>query len=89
MKYQCSHGTYYYEFCSECFIEYENKRTISNEEWISKNKQEYIGQWVALNEGVLLAAGMNGVQVYNEASKLCKVPFVVKITKDDLPFGGW
>jgi hypothetical protein len=51
----------------------------------------YIGKWVALSGGSLLAAGSNAPEVYSKARALgVAVPFVAYIDPDDhLPFAGW
>lgn len=61
------------------------------QEWIEKNKNQYAGQWVALDGDDLLSFGQDGRKVYAEAkSKGVKVPFVVHLEPlDEMPFGGW
>ncbi|GEM_PF-2422240 len=60
-------------------------------QWLKEHRQEYMGQWVALDGDRLVAHGMNGREVYDEARQLgVEVPALVKIDpSDDLPFGGW
>jgi hypothetical protein len=59
--------------------------------WLEENKAKYSGQWVALDGDRLLAAGINGKQVYAEAVAAgVAVPLLQQIkVDDDLLFGGW
>lgn len=66
-------------------------RTNSALEWIEAHRDEYIGQWVALDGNELLANGEDARTVADVArSKGCERPFLARIkAKDELPFGGW
>lgn len=59
--------------------------------WIRAHRNEYAGQYVALDGEQLLAAGESGRAVLAEARKLgVPVPFITRIeAPDELPFGGW
>ena len=59
--------------------------------WLDEHRQEYIGQWVALQGDRLLAHGMSAGDVYDEARRLgVEVPSLLRIEPwDELPFGGW
>jgi hypothetical protein len=59
--------------------------------WLKEHRQEYMGQWVALDGDRLVAHGTNGREVYEEARQSgVEVPALVKIDpSDELPFGGW
>ena len=59
--------------------------------WIESHRDEYLGQWVALDGDRLLAHGPEARQVYQEARAAgVEVPYVERVKQDDgLPFGGW
>jgi hypothetical protein len=60
-------------------------------EWIRQNRESYRGQFVALNEGQLVASGAKEREVW-EAAKLAgaSVPFLAYIeTAAEETFGGW
>jgi len=67
-------------------------RDFSREmEWIRQNRQAYRGQFVALNEGQLVASGTKEREVW-EAAKNAEVtvPFLAYIeTTAEETFGGW
>jgi hypothetical protein len=65
---------------------YERERA-----WIESHRDEYLGQWVALDGDRLIAHGPEARQVYQEARAAgVEVPYVERIKQDDgLPFGGW
>lgn len=51
--------------------------------WMGTHGQAYIGQWVALDGGKLVAHGPNAVQVRDEArNQGVERPFVVRIPTD-------
>jgi hypothetical protein len=59
--------------------------------WLDQHRQEYIGQWVALQGDRLLAHGMSACAVYDAARSLgVDVPSLLRIEPtEELPFGGW
>jgi hypothetical protein len=58
--------------------------------WIHDNKEKYDGQWVCLYGDQLIAHGMDGLKVFEEAkTKGIKSPFIERIKAEVLPFGGW
>ena len=59
--------------------------------WIAQHREEYAGQWVALDGERLLASGTNASEVYEAASRSgIELPLVVQVEPpDELPFGGW
>ena len=59
--------------------------------WLEEHGEEYAGLWVALEGEQLLASGVNGREVYEEArARGATRPFLVQVeTPDELPFGGW
>ena len=38
-----------------------------SDQWLENNRDRFPGKWVALHDGVLLAAGDNGKAVYDQA----------------------
>jgi hypothetical protein len=58
--------------------------------WVDEHHDEYLGQWVALDGDILISHGLDAKKVYEEArSTGVQAPFLKRIVKDDLPFGGW
>ncbi len=59
--------------------------------WIEEHRDEYAGQYVALDGDRLIAHGPDGRQVLAEARKAgMTIPFVARIeSADEPPFGGW
>lgn len=59
--------------------------------WIEQNRDEYLGQWVALDGDRLLAHGVDARAVYQAArSAGVRAPYVMRVEpRDELPFGGW
>jgi Family of unknown function (DUF5678) len=60
-------------------------------QWIAEHRQNFAGQWVALNGNNLIAAGPNAKEVYKAARESgVRLPLVVLIeSPNELPFGGW
>ena len=59
--------------------------------WLAEHREEYAGQWVALEGDRLIAAGFNASEVYESARNSgVELPLVVQVEHPDaLPFGGW
>ncbi|MEW6129672.1 MAG: DUF5678 domain-containing protein [Acidobacteriota bacterium] len=59
-------------------------------EWLKAHRAEYAGQWVALDGEHLIAHGTNS-QAVREAARRSgiRLPLIVQVESDDLPFGGW
>ena len=59
--------------------------------WISEHREEFDGQWVALDGATLLAHGTDGKKVHAAAqSKGVKTPLMHRVSiKETQPFGGW
>ena len=59
--------------------------------WVSEHRDEYLGQWVALARGRLIAHGHDARAVYRTAREAgINIPFVVRIEPYDEPsMGGW
>jgi len=67
-------------------------RDFSREmQWITQNRETYRGQFVALSEGQLIAAGVQEREVWEQAKRAgVSVPFLAYIeTKAEETFGGW
>jgi hypothetical protein len=61
-------------------------------QWMKEHKDEFAGQWVALDGDHLIAHGSSVRKVLEEADNLgAKLPFIAQVdSPDDLPFtGGW
>ena len=58
--------------------------------WIHENREEFDGQWVALDGDTLLAHGDDGKEVHAEAQKKgVKTPLMHRVSiKETQPFGG-
>lgn len=59
--------------------------------WLKAHRDEYVGQWVALDGERLIAHGVDAHKVYQAAREAGLLsPFVEQVLPtDDLPFGGW
>jgi len=59
--------------------------------WSQLHREEFAGQWVALDGDTLLSHGTDNREVIAQARNLgVKVPFVLFIEpKNSLPLGGW
>ena len=59
--------------------------------WIREHRDEYLGQWVALDGDHLIARGTDAKKVYDEARKQgITAPYLVHVTpKVEAYVGGW
>jgi hypothetical protein len=59
--------------------------------WINTHREQYLGQWVAIEDDKLIAHGTNPRQVYLSAREAgISVPYIVHvIPKVDAYVGGW
>jgi Family of unknown function (DUF5678) len=59
--------------------------------WIDEHRQEFDGQWVALDGERLLAHGTDGKKVHAQAqAKGVKTPLIHRVSVNEtMPFGGW
>ncbi|MCY7344897.1 MAG: DUF5678 domain-containing protein [Pyrinomonadaceae bacterium] len=74
----------------EIKLEAEQERFRRSLKWIEEHKEEFDGQWVALDGDTLLAHGSDGKKVHAEAqAKGVLTPLMERIKAKDLPFGGW
>jgi hypothetical protein len=59
--------------------------------WLEAHREEFLGQWVALDGGTLVAHGTNASAVYDKArEKGVTSPYLVHVVpKVDAYVGGW
>ncbi len=64
---------------------------IREMQWLAGHREEYAGQWVALDGNRLLAHGTSAPEVYAKARKSgVRLPLVVQVEPaHQTPFGGW
>ena len=69
----------------------EQKKFSLAMNWIKTHREEFDGQWVALDGETLLASGMDGKKVHAAAqAKGVKTPLMHRVSvKETEPFGGW
>ena len=63
----------------------------ANLEWLNRNRTAYMGEWVALHKGRLIAHGKNGLGVFQAAqSQGINPPLMHRIVQEDpVSWGGW
>lgn len=68
-----------------------NDRWERAQRWLKEHRDEYVGQWVALEGDRLLASGRDGRAVYEAARAAgVRAPLVTRVEgRDELPFAGW
>ena len=67
-------------------------RSAKSLRWLDENREEYSGQWVALDGDRLIANGSTAKEVYSKAkAEGVEIPFVELVTEEEsAPFtGGW
>ena len=69
----------------------DNDRWEREQRWLDEHREEYLGQWVALEGDRLLASGADGRAVYEAARAAgVRAPLVTRVEpRDALPFAGW
>lgn len=69
----------------------DNDRWEREQRWLKEHRDEYAGQWVALEGDRLLASGPDGRAVYEAARAAgVRAPLVTRVEpRDELPFAGW
>lgn len=56
-------------------------------EWLAQHQREYIGQWVALKDGQLLAHSRSAKEVFAKAKEIGMAEVLVLLVEDpDVPF---
>jgi Arc/MetJ-type ribon-helix-helix transcriptional regulator len=63
----------------------------TNLEWLRRNHEAYMGEWVALHKGRLIAHGKNGMSVFESArSQGINPPLMHRIVPEEpASWGGW
>lgn len=63
----------------------------ANLEWLNRNHTAYMGEWVALHKGQLIAHGKNGLDVFQAAqAQGINPPLMHRIVQEDpVSWGGW
>jgi hypothetical protein len=59
-----------------------------NLEWLHRNRAAYMGQWVALHKGRLVAHGKNGMDVFHAAQSQGIPPLMHRIAPEESASGG-
>jgi hypothetical protein len=64
---------------------------IREHAWIDTHRDEYLGQWVAVEDDLLVAHGKAPRQVYLAARAAgIEVPYLVRVERREEPYtGGW
>jgi len=58
--------------------------------WLDEHRDEYLGQWVALEGDRLLASGPDGRPCTRRRAAGVRAPLVTRVERrDELPFAGW
>jgi len=58
-------------------------------DWLSVNRGNYAGQWIALQGNQLLATGTTAKEVFARVEQENPPALVLKIESESLPFAGW
>ncbi|MBZ5621597.1 MAG: DUF5678 domain-containing protein [Acidobacteriia bacterium] len=63
----------------------------ANLEWLNRNRAAYMGEWVALHKGRLIAHGKNGLDLYQAAlAQGISLPLMHRIVQEHpVSWGGW
>ena len=63
----------------------------ANLAWLNRNRAAYMGEWVALHKGRLVAHGKNGLDVFQAAqSQGINPPLMHRIVQEEsASWGGW
>ena len=67
-------------------------RSAKSLRWLHENRENYSGQWVALDGDRMIASGPTAKEVYSKAkAEGVEIPFVELVTdREPVPFtGGW
>ena len=67
------------------------KDAPANLDWLHRNSAAYMGEWVALHKGRLIAHGKNGMDVFHAAqSQGINPPLMHRIAPEEsASWGGW
>ena len=68
-----------------------NPNRALEQRWLAEHREEYLGEWVALQGDRLIAHGHDSREVYRAArSAGIGVPFVIRVeTYEEPSMGGW
>src|SRR5450631_2499179 len=47
-------------------VPYDAPGRVESDRWLQLHEEQFMGKWVALKDGALIAAGDNGKEVYDE-----------------------
>ncbi len=68
-------------------VPYDDRRL--DYEWLAQHQREYIGKWIALKDGELIAHGETGREVFARVKELgVELPLVLLVEAPDVPFMG-
>ena len=72
-------------------VEQQIQRFQAAEKWLKENRAEFLGQWVCLYGGELIAHGADGLEVHRQAKeKGIKSPYLVRVIEEPENFvGAW
>lgn len=56
--------------------------------WLAENRAAFRGKWIALQGDRLLAVGATAGEVFATIGNQATSALVIRVEKDDLPFGG-
>jgi len=67
------------------------KDAPANLDWLHRNRAAYMGEWVALHKGRLIAHGKNGMDVFHAAQRQgINPPLMHRIAPEEsASWGGW
>ncbi len=70
-------------------LETDIARQKKTDQWLKKNREKYMNQWVCLDGGKLIAHGADGREVYQKAKAAgIEVPFMHHFVEES-DWGGW
>jgi hypothetical protein len=59
------------------------------QEWILKNRQQYMNQWVCLDGDKLIAHGTDALEVHRQAKEAgIEIPYLEQVVEEE-DWGGW
>lgn len=67
----------------------EHRRVQAEIDWITENRAQYAGRWVALVGNELIAVGDSAREVFDKTSAMAPQPVLVRVEAESLPFSGW
>lgn len=67
----------------------EIRRFRDSTNWLSQNRSDYRGRWIALDGANLLAVHTSAKEVFAKIGGLIPPPLVIHVEEDETPFAGW